>query len=64
MKASANGHSDVVQLLISAGARLNEKDYVSTSLLYYIYILFNGVECNMVGYCTSGCVIFSRAEGE
>ena len=36
MKASAGGHSDVVQLLISAGARLDEKDIVSTSLLYYI----------------------------
>ena len=36
MRASAGGHSDVVQLLISAGARLDEKDKVSTSLLYYI----------------------------
>ena len=36
MKASAHGHYDVVQLLISAGARLDEKDDVSTSLLYYI----------------------------
>ena len=36
MKASAGGHCDVVQLLISAGARLNEKDYVSTCSLYYI----------------------------
>ena len=36
MKASARGHSDVVQLLISAGARLEEKDDVSTTLLYYI----------------------------
>ena len=35
MKAAANGHSDVVQLLISAGVRLDEKDIVSTSLLYY-----------------------------
>ena len=36
MKASASGHSDVVQLLISAGSRLDEKDDVSTSLLYYM----------------------------
>ena len=36
MKASAGGHSDVVELLISAGASLDEKDDVSTSLLYYI----------------------------
>ena len=32
MKASAGGHSDVVQLLISAGASPDEKDDVSTSL--------------------------------
>ena len=36
MESSANGHSDVVQLLISAGARLEENDFVSTTLLYYI----------------------------
>ena len=36
MKGSAGGHSDVAQLLISAGARLDEKNEVSTSLLYYI----------------------------
>ena len=36
MKASAGGHSDVVQLLLSAGARLDEKDIVSPSVLYYI----------------------------
>ena len=35
MKASACGHSDVVQLLISAGSRLDVKDDVSKSLLYY-----------------------------
>ena len=35
MKASAAGHSDVVQFLISAGASLDEKDKVSTSLLFY-----------------------------
>ena len=29
MKASAGGHSDVVKLLLSAGASLNEKDSVS-----------------------------------
>ena len=28
MKASAGGHSDVVHLLISAGARLDEEDNV------------------------------------
>ena len=36
MKASAGGHSDIVQLLISAGARLDKKNQVSTRLLYYI----------------------------
>ena len=36
MKASAGGHSDVVQLLLSAGARLNEKNRVSTSVLYNV----------------------------
>ena len=36
MEASSGGHFDVVQLLISAGARLDEKDHVSTSLLYYV----------------------------
>ena len=30
MKVSTGGHSDVVQLLISAGASLDEKDNVST----------------------------------
>ena len=39
MIASANGHSDIVQLLVSAGASLDEKDKVSTSLLYYNYII-------------------------
>ena len=29
MKASTGGHSDVVKLLLSAGARLNKKDRVS-----------------------------------
>ena len=29
MKASADGHSDVVKLLLSAGASLNKKDRVS-----------------------------------
>ena len=36
MRASVKGHSDVVQLLLSAGARLDEKKKVSTSVLYYI----------------------------
>ena len=36
MKASTGGHSDVVQLLLSTGASLDEKDDVGTSLLYYI----------------------------
>ena len=43
MKASARGHSDVVQLLMSAEARLDEKDTVSTSLLYYVYNSVRGV---------------------
>ena len=30
MRASAKGHSDVVKLLLSAGASLNEKSNVST----------------------------------
>ena len=30
MRASAGGHSDVVQVLLSAGASLDEKDIVST----------------------------------
>ena len=38
MEALAKGHSDVVQLLLSAGARLEEKDKVSTSVLYYIIV--------------------------
>ena len=36
MKASAGGHSNVVQLLLSAGSSLEEKDDVSTIVLYYI----------------------------
>ena len=39
MRASAGGHSDVVQLLLSAGASLDEKDDVSTSVLYYNYMI-------------------------
>ena len=39
MKASAGGHSDVVQLLISAGASLDEKSKVSTSTCAVLYIL-------------------------
>ena len=36
MEASAGGHSEVVQLLLSAGARLDEKENVIMSLLYYV----------------------------
>ena len=36
MRASASGHPDVVQLLLSAGVSLDETDKVSKSLLYYI----------------------------
>ena len=38
MKAAANGHSDVVQLLISAGVRLDEKDIVE-----YKFVVLSGV---------------------
>ena len=33
MKASSGGHSDVVQLLLSAGASLDEKDKVCTNFV-------------------------------
>ena len=44
MKASAGGHSDVVKLLLSAGASLNKKDIVSC----IIYNSIGGVIGSMI----------------